>query len=328
MEISNSLINSQYLYYGTRREKKTEQGKGDSVLTKTFSSYLGADREVFGDDMDELVSKNQYDYKTSYISSGGKTYTTYFSEKGIFCTRKNTNSDRTTIIWKKEYSDDEQKEKTLDFIKKFPKEDKLLFASKEFFWDDFLNGDIDEKKFDEFYNWTDHGIVNIMKSDDGEITGSFNRNKIHDPMCEYFNDNDFVAFAYTSADITNMQEIQRNAEDLKEYNDELSERISRDVDSGKASQYDPRMLTTKNKYLRFADVNREIKYNGITFRCNFDDDTLEYGDTSDMSKCVRIPLVDGGSLLINLDDLYRLKLATNFFSVDDLQKIQATLAGL
>jgi hypothetical protein len=328
MIIHQTDANAGYLTYGTQRHKKTEAGSGESTLMNAFSSYRGNDRTVFGKNVDDIVKNEEYTYKTLFNSSSRQNYSTYFTEEGIFCMRSRPNSSRNTLVWQIPFKDNEQADDALDFIKKFPESDELIFSSKEYFWQDFLGGKLDRDSFKEFYDWTDHGHVQINKSDDGQLMSSFNRNKIRDPNAAYFNDNSFVAYAWTYEDIENMQKQRLSSPDLQKYGNDFVDRINHDMDTGRIQSYDPRHLTTKNRYMRFADVDNVISYNGLKFRCNFDNDTMEYGDISDPSKCVKIALSDGGYLLFNIDDLYKLRLATNLFQVEDLQRIQATLSEM
>ena len=60
-----------------------------------------------------------------------------------------------------------------------------------------------------------------------------------------------------------------------------------------------------------------IDYNGIIFYCDTETDTLMLGDCSNVSKCIRISLTDGGFLMVNRDNLDQLFDALPFFSPED-----------
>lgn len=323
-----STVNSDYLVYGTKRYAKTQPGTGQSDLTSTFDSYKNLDKTVFGKNLDDLIDNQEYDYSTSFISASGQTFSTYFSDQGLFCVRTRAGSEKKSLMWSIEYDSDEQAKKAEDFIKKYPSTDKLIFASKEYFWLDFFNGDLNEESFDEFYKWTDHGTVRLNRSDDGEVIQGFNRNKIRDPNAMYFNDNSFIAYACTIDDIEQMQQNQLNSAVKQQFDNDYANRISRDMDTGLINSYDPRHLTTQNRYMRFADVTNTVVFNGRKFKCDFDTDTMTFGDTSDPSDCITIRLYDGGYFTIDLSRLTELKGALDFFSVYDLQLIRAALTEI
>lgn len=64
-----------------------------------------------------------------------------------------------------------------------------------------------------------------------------------------------------------------------------------------------------------------IEYNGIVFVCDEEHKSLCLGNTSDMSKCLNIPLSGGGSLIVNRDNLDSLAKAIGMFSPEDVNLI-------
>lgn len=60
-----------------------------------------------------------------------------------------------------------------------------------------------------------------------------------------------------------------------------------------------------------------ISYNGATFVCDYDRNELQLGDCSDRSKCLTISLTNGGTLVVNRDNLEELKDAITMFSPED-----------
>ena len=80
-----------------------------------------------------------------------------------------------------------------------------------------------------------------------------------------------------------------------------------------------------NQYFKYADEAGIIDYNGIIFYCDTETDTLMLGDCSNVSKCIRISLTDGGFLMVNRDNLDQLFDALPFFSPEDMIKILQVL---
>ena len=79
-------------------------------------------------------------------------------------------------------------------------------------------------------------------------------------------------------------------------------------------------------YSALADENGVIEYNGVTFICDYEKNTLNLGDTSDKSKCLCIPLEKGGSLVVNRDNLGALQNAIGMFSAADIGRILRAIA--
>ena len=46
-----------------------------------------------------------------------------------------------------------------------------------------------------------------------------------------------------------------------------------------------------------------ICYKGVMFTCDTENNRICLGDTTDLKKCINIPLAGGGSLLVNRDNL-------------------------
>ena len=84
-------------------------------------------------------------------------------------------------------------------------------------------------------------------------------------------------------------------------------------------------IGSANQYFKYADEAGIINYNGIIFYCDAETDTLMLGDCSNVSKCIRISLTDGGFLMVNRDNLDQLFDALPFFSPEDMIKILQVL---
>lgn len=69
-----------------------------------------------------------------------------------------------------------------------------------------------------------------------------------------------------------------------------------------------------------------IDYKGVIFVCDEEHRSINLGNTSDMSKCIRIPLSGGGSLVVNRDNLGDLAKAIGMFSPEDVNLILRAIA--
>ena len=95
--------------------------------------------------------------------------------------------------------------------------------------------------------------------------------------------------------------------------------------SGKEQVVFAGAIGSANQYFKYADEAGIIDYNGIIFYCDTETDTLMLGDCSNVSKCIRISLTDGGFLMVNRDNLDQLFDALPFFSPEDMIKILQVL---
>lgn len=78
-------------------------------------------------------------------------------------------------------------------------------------------------------------------------------------------------------------------------------------------------------YGYLADENGEINYNGVVYVCDFDNNTISLGDTTDKSKCINVPLSDGGCLYVNRDNLGELASSIGMFSAEDVNRIMRAI---
>ena len=77
----------------------------------------------------------------------------------------------------------------------------------------------------------------------------------------------------------------------------------------------------ENVYFSLADESGKIVYNGVTFFCDKKTNTLTLGDCRLSENCLRIPLEEGGSLLVNRNNLEDLLKAITMFSPEDQRRI-------
>lgn len=69
-----------------------------------------------------------------------------------------------------------------------------------------------------------------------------------------------------------------------------------------------------------------IEYNGVTFVCDEKHKAICLGDVSNMSNCLRIPLSEGGCLIVNRENLGDLSKAISMFSPEDVNLIMRAIA--
>lgn len=77
----------------------------------------------------------------------------------------------------------------------------------------------------------------------------------------------------------------------------------------------------ENVYFSLADESGKIVYNEVTFFCDKKTNTLTLGDCRLPENCLRIPLEEGGSLLVNRNNLEDLLKAITMFSPEDQRRI-------
>lgn len=68
-----------------------------------------------------------------------------------------------------------------------------------------------------------------------------------------------------------------------------------------------------------------IEYNGVTFVCDSERNQLHLGDTTIREDCITIPLENGGSLVVNRDNLDALAKAIGMFSPEDANRIMRAM---
>ena len=72
--------------------------------------------------------------------------------------------------------------------------------------------------------------------------------------------------------------------------------------------------------------NGMICYKGVVFTFDTENNRICLGDTTDLKKCINIPLAGGGSLLVNRDNLDELSRAIGMFSPEDVKRIMQAIA--
>lgn len=98
------------------------------------------------------------------------TYQIFYTEEGIVCKRYGEKEP----VWEMLYQHPDDYERILRFISRFDEQDSaeneqnLRFAAHKNFWEDYLNGVIDEEDFWKFFGSSENGIPNfIIINEDG-----------------------------------------------------------------------------------------------------------------------------------------------------------------
>ena len=79
--------------------------------------------------------------------------------------------------------------------------------------------------------------------------------------------------------------------------------------------------TYGNSYFWLKNDMDVIEYKGTVFFCDQKTNALMLGDCSDRSKCITIPLAEGGSLVVNRENIGDLLDAITMFSKEDRGRI-------
>lgn len=263
-------------------------------------------------------------------------YVTSYSKDGISCREEQKVGDKeqSRELWAIHFENEADLDKVKNFLQGFDEEQRLTFASQRTFWKDFLDGSIDLADFKEYFASTNNGIIDYEKEmREGktlrEITGS--------TYAGYLNNSSFVGRIYSEDElqpswyrngIIDIQEVYDSsvptdaihirAEALKTgYGKEASIPVG-----GAITDRDQIVFAgavgSANRYFQYADETGIIDYNGIIFYCDSSADTLKLGDCSNPSDCIQISLTDGGSLMVNRNNLDQLYDALPFFSPEDM----------
>lgn len=95
--------------------------------------------------------------------------------------------------------------------------------------------------------------------------------------------------------------------------------------SGQKSLLETRQEAKNGVPYYYLAKNDVIEYNGVTFLCDKKNKAITLGNTSDMSKCIKIGLSGGGSLIVNRDNLGDLAKAIGMFSPEDVNLIMRAI---
>lgn len=125
-------------------------------------------------------------------------------------------------------------------------------------------------------------------------------------------------FTYTRKGDSSLIEIN----DQVIYEDYFTTLPKRDIESMESAMSSPK---GKAPYSMMADENGMIEYNGVVFTCDYKNNQLCLGDMSNPDDVIRIPLSEGGCLMLNRDNIGDLSKAIGMFSPEDINLILRAL---
>lgn len=79
-------------------------------------------------------------------------------------------------------------------------------------------------------------------------------------------------------------------------------------------------------YSLMADENGIVKYKGVEFRCDYENNRLCLGDVSNPKNCITVSLEKGGCLVFNRNNTDDLVRAIGMFSPEDVNRIMRAIA--
>ena len=142
-------------------EKTKEAGQYDAeekmeLLTARYTTFIYRN-QVTDPDSGEVIKSGYKDRN-------------FYTRDGIISQRSSLNSRESTIKdkfnWKVDYNSEDDYDRTMKFLNRIPEGDNSIFTTREAFWQDFINGEIDEDEFFDYYETLDHGVANFIKQDE------------------------------------------------------------------------------------------------------------------------------------------------------------------
>ncbi len=116
------------------------------------------------------------------------TYKTFYTREVIICERSsvysNDRADEECFNWSIDLQDGDY-ERVMNLLDQIPEGDNTIFTKSEAFWQDFVDGKIDEEDFLEYYNSLDHGILHFIKRDENG-NDYFDTSVMETKYAEYF----------------------------------------------------------------------------------------------------------------------------------------------
>ncbi len=100
------------------------------------------------------------------------------------------------------------------------------------------------------------------------------------------------------------------------------------IDDMVAEEAIQKLLDKGNRapYSLMADENGIVKYKGVEFRCDYENNRLCLGDVSNPKNCITVGLERGGCLVFNRENIDDLVKAIDMFSPEDINRIMRAIA--
>ncbi|MBR6474698.1 MAG: hypothetical protein IKS98_04535 [Lachnospiraceae bacterium] len=154
----NEMSNTKAEEVKTSKESFDERISDEKVglLTARYTTYEKGDTLTDPDTGQPVTFR--YVYRTFYSRDGivsGKS--SYDSREGVI---------KDSCNWEISFKSEDDYERVMNFLDRIPEGDYTKFLTKENFWQDYLNGEIDDDEFFEYYETLDHGKANFIKQDE------------------------------------------------------------------------------------------------------------------------------------------------------------------
>ena len=100
------------------------------------------------------------------------------------------------------------------------------------------------------------------------------------------------------------------------------------IDDMVAEEAIQKLLDKGNRapYSLMADENGIVKYKGVEFLCDYENNRLCLGDVSNPKNCITVGLERGGCLVFNRENIDDLVKAIDMFSPEDINRIMRAIA--
>ena len=340
---------------GSDTEKIVEYDEDDYIhgnadlLTARYTTYRKSMSYVDPDSSTGEVVDNGYVGRTFFLHDS-----IVYQQAGY-----NTKEGGLTNLkgWHVDFENEDNYERTMSFLDRFPEGDNSIFTTRKAFWEDYISGEIDENEFMDFYNTLDHGVANFVKTDENG-NNYIDKEMMESKYFKYFGLQQVGMLANETIDREFSTRIKIQTGQGKRGTIDTTDVIKKTTnEKPDYSGYDTRqgsvyhnpsdrilmnpakygieiteaisipmpyagnhIVNNKNEYFAMAKDDMII-YQGIVFMCDRLTDTLTLGDVSDPDRCVRVGLTKGGSLLFNRDNAGSLMNALTMFSPDDQERI-------
>lgn len=127
-----------------------------------------------------------------------------------------------------------------------------------------------------------------------------------------------------------IEEIKKEQNQMEEEKQEYLDSILQSYEAGinKSLYFVAKLNDNCKQQFPYENLaqNGVIVYNGVTFNCDSQKNAICLGDMSNMNNVISIPLSDGGSLMVNRENIGELANAMSMFSPEDIKRIMCAIA--
>jgi hypothetical protein len=128
-----------------------------------------------------------------------------------------------------------------------------------------------------------------------------------------------------------LSKVDANIDEIKEEQEEEKEEYIQECyekETAKRNIFMEKLNGTYKETVPYGYLEKDgvITYNGVTFVCDEQSNSICLGDMSNSKNVITIPLADGGSLKVNRDNIGDLSKAISMFSPEDINRIMRAIA--